>query len=315
MPVWNKEDLTRQCLDSIFENTDCDYRLIIIDNASDGPTKTYLTDVKNSHPDIVTLIRNEENIGFTKAVNQGIKASSAGYACVINNDIIVFSGWLSEIMRVAESSQDIGIVNPANNFGARKPDDLTFEQYARSKIAGKSGEWVETSTPVGFCYLIKREVINKIGVFDEQFNPGYFEDTEYSIRARNAGYKSVFAKGAFVYHFEHSSFKKRGFNAFFKKSEEKFYKMHKPAQRVLFVLSKPNTAGYEKVRRKAKEFADSGAWVTVYLKKSAPRINLPDHTYVRPFYFGDLFFYIKVFYRVLFKKKKFTKIFWEGFNE
>lgn len=313
MPVWNKKELTRQCLDSIFENTNCDYRIIIIDNASDGPTQEYLNTVKNSHPDKVTLIRNQQNLGFTKAINQGMDNSSGGYVCILNNDVIVFDGWLSQMIEIAESKKAIGIVNPANNFGAKKPKDITLKQYAQNKTIGKAGQWIETATPVGFCYLIKREVINKIGKFDERFSPGYFEDTEYAIRARNSGYKSVFAKGAFVFHEEHSSFKKRGFNAFFKQSEEKFYKMHKRPDRALFVLTKPNTLYYEKINARAAEFAANGAWVSVFLKKSAPKIKLPEHTYVRAYYFTDLFFNTKVLFKILFKKKKFTKIFWRKF--
>ena len=313
MPVWNKKELTSRCLDSIFENTNCDYRIIIIDNASDSAVQGYLDSVRNSHPDKVILVRNYENSGFTKAVNQGIANSSGEYVCVMNNDVIVFDGWLSEMIQIAESSEYIGIVNPANNFGAKKPEGVTLQQYAQNKTAGKSGQWIETSTPVGFCYLIKREVINKIGMFDERFSPGYFEDTEYAIRARGAGYKSVFAKGAFVFHEEHSSFKKRGFNALFKQSEEKFYKMHKRPDRALFVLTGPAGSDFE---ARVAEFLDKGAWVTIFLKKSAPKISLPNHTYIRAFYFGDLFFNTKVFLKILFKNKKFTKIFREGnFNE
>ena len=309
MPVWNKKELTGRCLDSIFENTDCDYRIIIIDNASDSPTREYLDRIKNSRPDKVILVRNQENIGFTKAVNQGIINSSGDYVCILNNDIIVFGGWLTEMIRVAESSKDIGIVNPSNNFGAKAPVGMTLQQYAEGKTAGKWGQWIETATPVGFCYLIKREVINKIGIWDERFSPGYFDDTEYAIRARGAGYKSVFAKGAFVFHEEHSSFKKRGFNAFFKQSEEKFYRMHRRPDRVLFVVTKPSASVYENVKNKSAKFAAGGAWVSVFLKESAPKIQLPDHTYIRAFYFKDSLFYIKVLFKILFKKKRFTKIF------
>jgi len=309
MPVWNNKELTSQCLDSVFENTDCDYRVIIIDNASDESTLAYLNDVKNSHPDKIALIRNQVNLGFTKAVNQGIANSSDGYVCILNNDVIVFSGWLSEMMRIAESSKDIGIVNPSNNFGAKKPRDKTLEQYAKDKTDGKKGLWVETATPVGFCYLIKREVINRIGMFDERFNPGYFEDTEYALRARAAGYKAVFAKGAFVFHIEHTSFKKRGLNRFFKQSEEKFYEMHKRPKRALFVLSKYNASDYEKVSDRSAQLADKGAWVLIYLKKSAPKIQVPNHTHVRAFYFTRLFFNAKILFKILFKKKRFTDIF------
>ncbi len=309
MPVWNKKGLTQQCIESIFKNTNCQYRIIIIDNASNLPAREYLEKLQASRPDKVSLIRNEQNSGFTKAVNQGIKNSSADYVCIVNNDIIVFDGWLDEMISVAEANPDIGIVNPSNNFGRKKPWNKSYQQYALDRTAGRQGEFVQTAAPVGFCYLIKREVINKIGLWDERFNPGYFEDTEYAIRAQKAGYKSVFANGAFVFHFEHSSFKKRGFNKLFKQSEEKFYSTHKRPQRILYALSKAKTTYYSRIIGESYNFAKNGDWVSVFLKKSAPEISLPGHTYIRAFRFSGLFFNIAVILKVLFKKKKFSKIF------
>jgi len=309
MPVWNNEELTRQCLESIFANTNCDYIIIIIDNASDGPTRAYLEEIKKSHPDNVTLIRNKENMGFTKAVNQGFKASSGDYVCIINNDIIVFEDWLCEMMRVAEISKDIGIVNPANNFGKKKPWNMSYQQCAGKATAGQRGRFVETASPVGFCYLIKREVINKIGLFDERFNPGYYEDADYAVRAREAGFKAVFAKGAYVFHFEHKSFGKNDSSALFKRSEELFYTLHSRPQRILFILSDVSNKYYSTVRQAAGDYARDSNWCFVYLKKSAEKIELPRHTYIRSFYFADLFFNIKIISLILLKKKKFTKIF------
>jgi GT2 family glycosyltransferase len=309
MPVWNNKEVTSRCIDSIFDNTHCDYRLIIIDNASDAPTRLYLEQLKSSRPEAVLLITNQENLGFTKAVNQGMRAASADFVCIANNDIIVSDGWLQEMMQVAQSHKDIGIVNPATNFGKKKPSNITYQQYAVQMTKGKEGRFSETASPVAFCYLIKKEVIDKIGLLDERFSPGYFEDTDYAIRARRAGYKSVFAEGAFVFHPEHTSFKKRGFNRLFKQSEEKFYQMYPRPERVLYVLKRPPA---EDFGVRIREFLDKGAWVTVYVKRSVPKPRLPNHTYVRAFYFSDLFFGIKVLFKILFKKKRFTKIFWEG---
>jgi len=309
VPVWNNKELTEQCLNSIFNSEDCGYHIIIIDNASDLPASSYLKQISGSYSDKVTLIRNDQNLGFTKAVNQGIKTSLADYVCIINNDIIVFDNWLSEMITIADSSADIGIVNPANNFGRPKPKDKSYQEYARDKVKGRQGTYVETVTPVGFCYLIKREIINKIGLLDERFNPGYFEDTEYARRAKTAGYKAVFAKGAFVFHFEHASFKKRGFNALFKRSEEKFFSQHKKSGRILFVLTGSSSKLYEKIVKQSRDLLDDFNWVSVYFKKSAPKFESIDHTYFRQFRFSDKLFIFVILSKILFKKKKFTKIF------
>ena len=306
--VWNNKELTQQCVNSIFANTHCAYQLVIIDNASDKPTREYMESFKISHPDKVTIIRNQENLGFTKAVNQGVRNSSVDYVCIINNDILVFDNWLSEMTAVAESSKDIGIVNPNNNFGRKKPRNESYEQYANRMTEGQKGKFVETASPVGFCYLVKREVINKIGLWDERFNPGYFEDTEYALRARNAGYKSVFAKGAFVFHLEHASFKKRGFNAFFKQSEEKFYQLYKRPERFLYILAQGSTKYYNKIKEDSYGLAKNSNWVWIFLKKSAPSIDLYEHTYIRTFRISEIFFKFIAMFKILFKKKKFSKI-------
>lgn len=306
--VWNRKELTTRCINSIFANTHCDYKLIIVDNASDPPTRDYLAALEASHKDKIILIRNEENLGYPKAVNRGIRASSADYACIINNDIIVFDGWLEEMIAVAQSSVDIGIVNPSNNFGRKKPWNKSYQQYASEMTVGEKGQYSETASPVGFCYLIKREVINKIGVWDERYSPGYFEDTEYALRANKAGYRSVFAKGAFVFHFEHSSFKKRRFNSLFKQSEEKFYALHKRPERILFLLTDRGGRYYGRVKEDSYILAKDSNWVSIYLKKSAPKIDLYDHTYMRAFRFSDAFFNLAAIIKIVAKKKKFSRI-------
>ena len=95
IPVWNQLTFTKDCLDSIFKNTvGVDYRIIIIDNASDDKTRDYLNGLKEARPNGITLIRNEKNLGFIKAVNQVIAASNAHYICLLNNDTLVTKGWL-----------------------------------------------------------------------------------------------------------------------------------------------------------------------------------------------------------------------------
>lgn len=306
--AWNRKELTRQCINSILLNTHCEYRIVVIDNASEPATRIYLEALKAAHKDRIVLIRNKENLGYPKAVNQGIRSSNADYVCIINNDIIVFDGWLDEMMAVAESSADIGIVNPSNNFGKKKPWNKSYQQYASEMTAGKKDQYAETATPVGFCYLIKREVIDKIGLWDERYSPGYFEDTEYALRANKAGYKSVFAKGAFVFHFERSSFKKRGFNALFKQSEEKFYALHKRPERILFLLTGKAGRHYGRIKEDSYILAKDSNWVSIYLKKSAPKIDLYDHTYIRAFRFSDAFFNLAAIIKIVAKKKKFSRI-------
>lgn len=309
LPVWNQLEITRRCIDSIAKNTHFPYRIIVIDNASDEPTKAYLERLREIGRFKYHLIRNEENFGFTKAANQGMRASDAEYLCILNNDTLVMDGWLAEMISVAEGFEDIGIVNPTNNFGKKKPWWQSYEDYARKRTSGNKGKVSETASPVGFCYMIKRQVIEKIGLWDEGFSPGYFEDTEYARRAKEAGYKSVFADGAFVWHLERASFKRRGLPDYFKRSKEIFYSKFKTPQRVLYVVSNSSDKFYNKLREDSYNLAADSNWVWIFLKRSAPKLDLANHTYIRAFLVSDAFFVPSVIFRILRRKKKFSKIF------
>ena len=85
MPVWDQLEFTKECITSINNNTKYPIRLIIIDNASKRNTKEYLSSLAGEVNFEIKLIRNEENLGFVKAVNQGLKESSAPYICILNN--------------------------------------------------------------------------------------------------------------------------------------------------------------------------------------------------------------------------------------
>ena len=207
IPVWNQLSLTRDCIDSISKNTsDVDYRIIVVDNASGDETKHYLEALKSAIGRRFVLIRNENNLGFIKAANQGMRLSDAPYVCLLNNDAITTPGWLGEMMNVAGSSPAIGLLNPSSNTMGQKPGKgSSIEEYAMS-IKNGPGAWEEIGSAIGFCMLIKRELIEKIGVFDEIYGMGNFEDTDYSRRAIKEGYLCVRSTSSYVYHREGTSF-------------------------------------------------------------------------------------------------------------
>ena len=115
IPVWNELETTRKCVDSLVKNTGYPFKLIVVDNASDRETAFYLAALKTRADISADLIRNNENFGFAKAVNQGIAASDAPYVCIMNNDTIVSAGWLEEMMNVMAAHSEIGILNPSSN--------------------------------------------------------------------------------------------------------------------------------------------------------------------------------------------------------
>ncbi len=310
IPVWNLKDYTEQCVESIIRNTEYPYRLIIIDNGSGRETKEYLEGLKNDKrlPEY-TLIRNEENLGYTKATNQGLKISNGDYACLHNNDTIVMKGWITEMVKVAELSSDIGIVNPAsNNLGQRKPFYVSLERYAANLRRLYSGEYIEMASAIGFCYLIKREVINKIGILSEDYGLGNFEDTEYCIRASRNGYKSVLAMAAYVWHAENASFNLiDNYEEMFKENQKLFYAMFGKPRRFLYILTKKDEARFRRLKIITYELAKKCNWIWVILAWKIDKNLLNIHANIIVKYL-PIFFRLRCVIRTLVKKKKFDFI-------
>ena len=307
IPVWNQLALTKDCIESIFKNTaSADYRIIIVDNASDDATKNYLEGLSKTWPRQIVLIRNEKNLGFIKAANQGIAVSSAPYVCVLNNDTLVSKNWLKEMIAIAGAADDIGIVNPSsNNLGQKPAACEPLELYAE-KIAGQSGQLIELGSAVGFCMLIKRKLFEKIGVFDEIYGMGNFDDTDFSRRAVQAHYRCVRACGAYVYHRENSSFKKVGtFDDDFNRNREIYeFRWGKP-KRVAYILDKIDTNTLKNMNGDAMNLARNGNWIWYFMKDP---VAAPRHSNIIIKYFPGGWFYPKTIFNILKKKKKFDEI-------
>jgi GT2 family glycosyltransferase len=208
IPIWNQLALTQRCLEAISRKTRTSHRLILIDNGSDEDTRSFLAGLAGDPSWNGRLIRNEENLGFIRAVNQGLRASLAPYVCILNNDIVVTDGWLERMVEFAESHPEAGLVNPEQNHDPGKPMPGDLEAFARSRVQGR-GKWMELDHCTGGCLLIKREVTQKVGVLDEAYGAGYFEDDDYSRRARQAGYRCLRLLDTYVWHDLGASFKKK----------------------------------------------------------------------------------------------------------
>ncbi|MHB2026053.1 MAG: glycosyltransferase family 2 protein [Elusimicrobiota bacterium] len=197
----------KQCLRSVFENTDVSHEIILIDNASADGSGKYLKTLSR-RPE-VTLIRNTENRFFAGGNNQGIAVAKGRYVVLLNADAVVGPGWLRRMIAVAEKDAGIGLVAPHTNSAAG-PQLIRHAVYDPAKdfqrFAGKwaldhRGRTKNAHRLIAFCLLIKRELIDKIGVLDERFGPGGYEDYDYCLRARQAGYKTVVAQEVFVHHY------------------------------------------------------------------------------------------------------------------
>ena len=187
--VYNQLVHTMRCLESILRLPNNVDEIIIVDNASTDSTPGYLKGI-----DGVTVIRNTTNLGCAKAWNQGIRASRGGVVGILSNDIVVPSGWLPALLRFMEQTGH-GIVSPAAREGLL---DYDLEQYAAEFVRRCAG--ATRSTIYGACMLVKREVFEKIGLFDEAFCYGGCEDIDFLWRAQLAGITVALTGSAFIHH-------------------------------------------------------------------------------------------------------------------
>jgi len=203
---WNHLEETTPCLETLFQHTDVPSRLFIVDNGSEPDVRAFLRGVQpQGMIQEVVLLQHERNEGFPRGMNRGIRASSAAYVCLLNNDLRFTPGWLSKLIDVAAAHPEIGVLNPASStFGEHPPQGMSLEAYARSRQS-RHGLYVEVGMCIGFCMLITRVVIDRIGGLSEDVERIFFEDEDYCMRAQQAGFQCVVASEPYVYHAEHKT--------------------------------------------------------------------------------------------------------------
>lgn len=211
----NQQAYTRLCIESIQMRTDEQYELILIDNASSDGTPGYLRSIAGAK-----VVCNSENRGFPAAVNQGLKIASGQQILLLNNDVIVTTGWLRRLLEALYADPETGMVGPvSNNVSGYQQVPVAYQQLSDIDGAAWDGHsrhqttdstFREVDRLIGFCLLLKREVLDSIGTLDERFGIGNFEDDDYVRRARNAGYRAVVATNSFVHHFGSVSFRGAG---------------------------------------------------------------------------------------------------------
>jgi len=208
--TWNGLEYTKRCVQSIEKYTkNVDYRIIFVDNGSSDETLEYLKQIPNS-----ILISNDENRGFAKAMNQGLKKVSAKFTVWLNNDTIVTSNWLRKLIDYLSEYDQAGAIGPVSNGtgiiqkveGLESDDDDKIEKFGHKINNEFKNSIVEYHRIAGFCIVMRSEIIEKIGMLDEDFNHGGYDDDDYCKRMREKGYKILIAEDVFVFHKSGASF-------------------------------------------------------------------------------------------------------------
>ncbi|ORX23123.1 hypothetical protein BVF91_07510 [Thermoanaerobacterium sp. PSU-2] len=217
VPVYNAYEDLIECINSInIAKTNFNYRIIIInDNSTDNRIENFLQNLKINN---YIILNNEVNLGFVKSVNKGMKYSSND-VILLNSDTIVTDYWIDKLVEKGYSNPYIATVTPYTNNGTicsipkflndnNIPDGYTANEYANLIERISIRKFIEIPTAVGFCMFIKREVLEKVGYFNEDdFGKGYGEENEFCMRAKYKGYIHTICDYCFIQHKGSMSFK------------------------------------------------------------------------------------------------------------
>lgn len=224
--VHNAIEDVKKCLASIVVTLNqTTHRVIIVDDGSGQPTASYLKNFQEKNFSWVTLLRNRKAEGYTKAANRGLRYSTAEFVVLLNSDTIVTTNWIEKMVDVSFSNAGVGIVGPISSAASHQsiPDHRNSkEQTVINKLPfGLSPEAMNIfceknasaqiipRVPLvhGFCFGIRREVIDKIGYFDEDnFPRGYGEENDYCFRAADAGFGLAIAAHTYIFHAKSKSY-------------------------------------------------------------------------------------------------------------
>lgn len=203
---WNGKAYVGECLKSLRSQTFLDFELIVVDNGStDGSVEI----VRSLFPDCL-IIRNTRNYGFARGNNQGIEKAKGRYIALLNNDAEAESHWLEELVKVAEEDQRIGMLaSKIYLYGSGKVIDNVGHLIYRDGLnrgrgrlevdQGQFDEIEEVLFPSGCAALYRREMLEEVGLFDEDFF-AYGDDTDLGLKGRLAGWKCLYVPQAIVYH-------------------------------------------------------------------------------------------------------------------
>lgn len=219
IPIYNAYQYTVDCIESVIRNTDLENNTLILinDKSTDERIKEFLDGLVGTCKGNVQVMHNEVNLGFIGTVNKGMSLSEND-VILLNSDTEVTPRWLEKMTEAAQINKNVGTVTSLTNNGTicsvpnfcednEIPNNFTVDEYAEVIERTSLKLYPSIPTAVGFCMYIKREVIDKVGLFDaETFGKGYGEENDFCCRAIEHGYYHILADDTFVYHKGSTSF-------------------------------------------------------------------------------------------------------------
>ena len=181
------------------------------------------------HPNAnVRIIRNEVNKGYLHSCNAGIEAGNAPYVITLNSDTYVFEEYLERFHQVFLNDETVGIINPVSTWSnlSRIPFPDGFNIFELDAITRQKVPDVVKAPDInnasGFCFAVKRALFDELGLFDVAFNPGYYEEADFCMKAIDAGHRVVVAPWIYIFHHGWGSFGQQQRNLHMERNKETF---------------------------------------------------------------------------------------------
>jgi GT2 family glycosyltransferase len=229
IPCCGQLEYTRLCVRSLLRHSRQPCELIFVDVASLDGTPDFLAGVATAAPLPVEIIRAAAETDIGKACAEALAQARGEFIVWLNNDTIVVSDWLQQMVALCSAHELVGMVGPMSNFappsqragpvpyrvgsrsrptasGGARADRSTedieaVDAFARTWREQHRGQWNEVETLGGFCLLVKRTVLQRVSFLDEQAEQGIFDANALSMRIRQAGYHLACCRDLFIHHF------------------------------------------------------------------------------------------------------------------
>lgn len=212
--TYNGLALTQACFDALFQNTS-DFELIVVDNASSDGTCEYLSEIERAHKN-VQIVRNRENRGFAAGCNQGVQVAAHELICLLNNDTEPLPGWLDAMRSVfAEGVGAVGskllypdsTIQHAGMVFVYQPG-LLPHFFPDHRLRGMPADAPEANVleevpaVTAACLLTSKKVWRRVKGMDTGYKRAYYEDVDFNMKVRDAGYRVMYQPASVLIHKE-----------------------------------------------------------------------------------------------------------------
>ena len=210
VPIYNALEEVKLLLDSISANFNFYLgEVLLINDCSQPETTDYLKTFAEQNSRY-TLINNEENLGFVKTCNKGMQLAKGDIIVLLNSDTMIPEGFCERIIKCFNSDEKIGAASPISSFSNKYyiPLRKNMSLEDMNKLLRKKHKCVypDISDAEGFCYCVRKSVIEQVGYLDEIYGKGYGEEDDLSLRISVNGYKNTLIDDLYVYHKRGCSF-------------------------------------------------------------------------------------------------------------